>query len=105
MSERMFDLDEKFAYGCDGHGSVVCPVVKSKCAVRRGVVGTIVGLYDTILREEKGNDRGVVSEREAKEAWMEAIRRARTEDDLIVSDAAIEQGLNVAYDLGWMDGE
>ena len=66
-----------FAYGANNLDGCECPALAAGFhPVHSDLLGmdSVVDRYDTILKDQKGEIDGEVSEEEAKDAWLHALQ-------------------------------
>lgn len=100
----------RFAYGEKENEEAMCPAMAVGLDPREGHALDVVGVYDEICRERfPWADEGTISEADARDAWLEAIRREEDVRDEVDPShngdwTDLEQAKTIAEELGW-DGE
>ena len=98
----------QFAYGGDvveddQGNSCECPATSAGFNTMQPAMSKVAGRYDENMYDEeeyRGRHTGVVSEEEAKEAWLEVVSHFESQDrNMPYEDAAKE----VAQKLGWLE--
>ena len=93
---------QKFAYGKDTIGGCSCPAVAAGYAPNTGDESTeIAETYDHYVGEfGLGNADSIITEEEAREAWLAAIESI--EGDEYAAERKARVGKDIAEDLGWL---
>ena len=99
-----------FAFGLNNYNGCDCPAVKAGCTYRDisgdEIAEGFVELYDEVIREELTENYGLVTEEQARQAWIEALW-VRMDIDYrnhgeIRRDNDTEKHVEVAKRLGWL---
>lgn len=101
------DVPERFAFGLDqlqaDDGEVCgCPVISYGVMVGKDPLpmDEVVAEYDKILKVEHNENRGIVDEEMAREAWLSAIDTCV--HDEYKSDFHVDNARRLADDFGWL---
>lgn len=95
----------RFAFGHDAVDDAPCPAQATGRTNKRDAPAYYVAeVYDDILRRRMALDEGVVSDTEAKKAWIDAIHHVESQTHVCEATLErIEDAREVARELGWLD--
>jgi hypothetical protein len=100
--------DNQFAYGeseveINEDETCECPSTAAGFETEEKFLNRVAGLYDEKLfdEDEYHGCSGVVSEEEAKAAWLEVLTHFKSQDQ----DQYAEKAEKVACELGWIGDE
>lgn len=101
--------ERRFAYGENEREGAFCPAQAVGLEPGAGHALEVVTIYDEVCRERFEADEGTVSEKKARDAWIEAIQREQDALDEVDPEREIyyedlEQAKTIAEELGWTNG-
>jgi hypothetical protein len=95
--------DCHFAFGADTFQDCPCPAKAAghePSMLRQPVTG-----YDDYLKAYQGNERGVVDEETAEEAWLSMIDSLEENEDRQWTRHDLKEARKIARDLGWLEAD